>query len=127
MFEQPYFSKITKDAISLPTCTIIANDLRHMFSTLWNDFISSPPTSSNILSLTITQLNACASDMMLNSTKAWAASYDDSHRERATTTTLALWPKFVEYVKNDHLDKMSTKGWDPHTISLSSLPHTMQA
>lgn len=120
MYGLSYFSSIVKDAISLPHSTLKANDLRHMFVTLWRDFIATP--STNLLNLSTTHLHACASDMMLNSTKAWDASYDDSHRERAMLTTLSLWPKFVEFVREAHLDKESTKEWDPLTIPLSSLP-----
>lgn len=115
-----YFSTIASNAISFEGASLNANDLRHMFATLWRDFINSPTTKLHDLS--IEQLNASAADMMLNSTKAWSTSYDDSIRDRAIPTTIALWPKFVEFVRMDHLDKMSIKEWDPLTIGITSLP-----
>jgi len=120
VYELAYFSSIVKGAISLPNMSLNANDLRHMFVTLWMDFINTP--STNMLNLSISHLNASATSMMLNSTNAWDASYDDSHMDRAMLTTLAMWPKFVEFVKEAHLDKEATKEWDPLTIPLSSLP-----
>lgn len=119
-YKGPYFSYIASKAISLDGVQLKANDLRHMFATLWRDFINSP--STQLLSLTITQLNASAADLMLNSTQAWSASYDDSSRDRAIHTTLSLWPKFQEFVKQAHIDHHSTKEWDPLTIDLDSLP-----
>ena len=106
-YKGPYFSYIASKAISLDGVQLKANDLRHMFATLWRDFINSP--STQLLSLTITQLNASAADLMLNSTQAWSASYDDSSRDRAIHTTLSLWPKFQEFVKQAHIDHHSTK------------------
>lgn len=115
-----YFSTVSSNAISFDGVHLNANDLRHMFATLWRDFINSPTTKLHDLS--IAQLNASAADMMLNSTQAWSSSYDDSIRDRAIPITLAMWPSFVDFVKNDHLDKMSTNEWDPLTIDIDSLP-----
>lgn len=120
-YKGPYFSYVTSKAMPLGEgIHIKANDVRHLFATLWRDFINSP--STQLINLTITQLNASAADLMLNSTQAWSASYDDSLRDRAIITTFSLWPKFQEFVKQAHLDHMSTKEWDPLTTSLTCLP-----
>lgn len=58
---------------------------------------------------------------MLNSTTAWNMSYDDSTRNRAISTSISLWPKFVEFVKQTHLATTSREEWDPLTIDLSML------
>ena len=119
VYEQAYFSLIAKGGISLPHMSLKANDLRHMFVTLWMDFINTP--STHLLNLSISQLNACASNMMLNSTNAWDASYDDSHMDRAMLTTLAMWPKFVEFVREAHFDRASEEAWDPLIIDMGLL------
>lgn len=119
-YQGPYFSLVASKAISLNGVALKANDLRHMFATQWRDFINHPTTQ--LLNLTIQQLNASAADLMLNSTHAWSASYDDTSRDRAIHTTLSLWPKFQEHAKQAHLDHISTKAWDPLAISLDSLP-----
>ena len=115
-----YFSTIASKAISFDGVSLNANDLRHMFATLWRDFINSP--STKLLNLTIAQLNASAADLMLNSTQAWSSSYDDTSRDRAIHTTLSLWPKFKEFVKEAHLDHSSKQKRDPLTIDIDSLP-----
>lgn len=119
-FKDPYFSYIASKAISFGGLHLKANDLRHMFATLWRDFINSP--STHLLNHTIAQLNASAADLMLNSTQAWSSSYDDTSRDRAIHSTLSLWPKFREFVHQAHLDHQSTKAWDPISIDIDSLP-----
>lgn len=120
LFKGPYFSYVVSQAISVGGIHLTANDVRHMFVTLWRDFLNTP--STKLLDLTIHQLSASAADLMLNSTTAWSISYDDSTRNRAIHTTLALWPHFIEFVRQAHLDAMSRKGWDPLTIDIDSLP-----
>lgn len=118
-YQSSYFSYIASKAISFDGVQLKANDLRHMFATLWRDFINSP--STHLLSHTITQLNANAADLMLNSTQAWSASYDDTSRDRAIHTTLSLWPQFQEFVNQAHITHSSTKEWDPLTLPLDEL------
>ncbi len=118
-YKGSYFSNICSQALSFDGHHITANDVRHMFVTLWQDFISHP--STKLLDMTMQQMNASAADLMLNSTDAWAIAYDDSIRERAINTTLALWPQFGEFVEQAHLDSISKEEWDPLTIDMSAL------
>jgi precorrin-6B methylase 1 len=78
-----------------------------MFATAWKDFVNSPIVAHTQLSSM--QLTAAAADMMLNSTEVWDRHYDDSNRGRGTQLVLDLWPQFVEFVKQQHLDKASEK------------------
>ena len=118
MHKGPYFSYICSKAISLVGVHLTANDIRHMFVTLWRDFVNSPSTT--LLDLTINQACASAADLMLNSTTAWTMSYDDTNRSRAIHTTLALWPKFTEFVEQTHLDFISRKEWNPITTPIDA-------
>lgn len=120
LYKGPYFSFVVSQAISVGGIHLTANDVRHMFVTLWRDFLNSP--STKLLDQTIQQLSASAADLMLNSTTAWSISYDDSTRDRAIHTTLALWPQFRQFVQQAHLDTVSRKAWDPLTFDLDSLP-----
>lgn len=120
LYKAPYFSYIVSNVISFGGHHITANDVRHMFVTLWKDFLNSP--STKLLDLTIHDLSACAADLMLNSTAAWSISYDDTLRSRAIHTSLHLWPQFIEFVKQAHIDVTSTKPWDPLTIDVNLLP-----
>lgn len=120
LINDKYMSSVVSKAISLEGVHLTANDVRHMFVTLWRDFLNSP--STKLLDLSIHQASACAADLMLNSTASWDISYDDTTRRRAIHLTLSLWPKFVEFVKEAHLDHMSSKEWDPITTPLDALP-----
>ena len=73
------------------------------------------------LDLTLTQMEACASDLMLNSTHAWP-TYDDSTRSRATNLAISLWPHFKEFVRQAHIASTSTMEVDPLNIDLATLP-----
>lgn len=121
-YKEAYFSYVCSKAISLYGVHLTANDMRHMFVTLWKDFINSPTT--NLLHLTVHQACASAADLMLNSTAAWGISYDDTNRSRGLHTTHDLWPKFTDFVKQAHLDAMSRNEWDPIHTPLSVLPHS---
>lgn len=123
LYHAPYFSYVCSKAISIGGVHLTANDVRHMFVTLWKDFVSAP--STQLLDLTIHQACASAADLMLNSTKSWSISYDDTNRNRAINITLALWPKFTKFVREAHLDATSTKPWDPLTSSLTDLPRQL--
>ncbi|MFN7835817.1 MAG: hypothetical protein ACK5NY_08560 [Burkholderiaceae bacterium] len=120
LIKENYFGYVVSKAISVDGVHLTANDVRHMFVTLWRDFLSSP--STKLLDLTIHQASACAADLMLNSTSAWDISYDDTTRNRAIHLVLKLWPKFIEFVKEAHLDFVSRKDWDPLSIHLEVLP-----
>lgn len=119
LIDPTYMPSVVSKAISTDGVHLTANDVRHMFVTLWRDFLSSP--STQLLDLTIQQASACAADLMLNSTASWNISYDDTTRQRTILITLSLWPKFVDFVREAHLDFMSTNEWDPITIDLHTI------
>jgi hypothetical protein len=119
-YKGPYFSMVCSKAISVGGIHLTANDVRHMFVTLWRDFLNHP--STKLIDLTIQQMSASAADLMLNTTAAWNLAYDDTTRNRAIHTTLSLWPKFVEFVHEAHLDALSKKEWNPLTIDIDTLP-----
>lgn len=73
------------------------------------------------MSLSTQQLDAAAADLMLNSTAAWNATYDDSTRARGVQASLAMWPAFAAFVHEQHLDAQSATAWDPLTIELERL------
>ena len=58
---------------------------------------------------------------MLNSPVAWDKAYDDTNKNRAIMTTMALWPKFMEFVERAHVLKMSEEEWDPLSIEFDEL------
>lgn len=120
IYKEAYFSYVCSKAISFEGVHLTANDMRHMFVTLWKDFVNSPNTK--LLNLTIHQACATAADLMLNSTAAWSISYDDTNRSRGIHTALDLWPKFTQFVKQAHLDAKSKKEWNPILTSTSDLP-----
>ena len=111
LYKAPYFSYVCSKAISPLGVHLTATDVRHMFVTLWRDFVTSPTTT--LVDLSINQACASAADLMLNSTTAWDISYDDTNRSRAIHSTQALWPKFTEFVHQSHLDFVSKQDWNP--------------
>lgn len=115
----PYFSTICSNLLTFNGERATANTFRHMFTTVWRDFTSCPTTT--LMGLTIQEVDAAAAELMLNSTEAWNATYDDSNRARGISTTLALWPKFVDFVHEQHKDIASEQAWDPLTIDLGLL------
>ena len=116
-YHDAYFSTVCTQAIAIPTITAVV--LRHMFITLWRDFISHPHT--NLHSLNAQQLEVAAANLMLNSTHAWD-SYDDSTRHRGTSTAMAMWPAFSSFAHEHHLTKSSEEEWDPLDIDLDDPP-----
>ena len=119
VYAGPYFSTISANLLTFGEVRCTAVDFRHIFATLWKDFIASPTTQLH--GLTTQQLEEAAAGLMLNSPAAWAISYDDSTVSRGIHTTLALWPKFQAFVKAQHLDKASEEPWDPLTVDLAAL------
>lgn len=115
----PYFSTVVAGLLTFKQQRCTANTFRHMFTTAWRDFTSSPHTK--LLELTVQDLEAATADLMLNSTDAWNATYDDSTRARGMLATLALWPKFQEFVKEQHTDLHSQEPWDPLATALGQL------
>jgi hypothetical protein len=118
-YQPAYFSTVVSNLLTMYGVRCTANTFRHFFSTAWRDFISSPTTQ--LVGFTIHQLEEVAASMMLNSTDAWATSYDDSTMDRGMHSILALWPKFLTFVYEHHLDKVTEEPWDPLTATMAEL------
>lgn len=121
-YRDAYFSTVVANNISIGQERLTANDLRHMFVTAWRDFINCP--STQLVHLTAQELNAAAADMMLNSTEAWTAAYDDTNRDRSIHMVFCKWPQFMSFVKESHLDHVSREPVDPLTVDLAALSIT---
>lgn len=115
----PYFSTVCGGLLTFRDQRCTANVVRHMFTTAWRDFTAHPKTQ--LLDLTIQQLDAATADLMLNSTDAWNATYDDATRARGLQVTLAMWPHFTNFVHEQHLDAASQAAWDPLAATLAAL------
>lgn len=118
-YQLAYFSTVVGDYLTFDGVRTTANHWRHVFTTLWRDFLSSPTTK--LLDFTVQQLEEGAAQLMLNSTQAWNAAYDDTDKLRAILHTQALWPKFREFVHNVHTAKMSEEPWNPLAIHHDAL------
>lgn len=118
-YQLPYFSTVVGDYLTFAGVRCTANHWRHVFTTLWRDFLACPTTK--LLDYSVQQLEEGAAQLMLNSTEAWNAAYDDTDKVRAILHTMALWPQFQEYVHSMHDAKMSEKAWDPLTTAFDSL------
>lgn len=118
-YQPSYFSTVVGDYLTFQGVRCTANHWRHVFTTLWRDFLACPTTK--LLDFTVQQLEEGAAQLMLNSTQAWNAAYDDTDKIRAILHTQALWPKFREYVHNVHAAKMSEEPWDPLTTAHDAL------
>jgi hypothetical protein len=124
-YKEAYFSTVCGNLLTMgdspnsQNTRVTSKDIRHMFATGWRDFTNHPGT--HLRGLTTEQLDAAAADLMLNSTEAWNAAYDDSNRVRGMSTTMALWPSFLKFMHEQHLDKMSEEPWDPLAIDFEAL------
>lgn len=76
---------------------------------------------NSMLGITLGELELGASHFMLNSPIAWDKAYDDTHKNRAIMQTIALWPKFQEFVERSHALKASEEPWDPLSIEFDEL------
>lgn len=120
MYKDAYFSTVGGNLLTIDVeHRVTANTIRHKMCTLFRDWSNHP--SAQLRGLTIEQVEVAAADMMLNSTDAWSIAYDDTNRSRATCTIMALWPKFKEFVHQQHLDKVSEEAWDPLTTDFEAL------
>jgi len=118
-YQDEYFSTIVGNLLTFNGVRTTANTWRHKFATMWRDFISSPAT--HLLDLTVQHLEAGAAQLMLNSTEAWNAAYDDTDKCRAILHTLHLWPQFVDFAHKAHLAKQSEEEFDPLTTPFDQL------
>lgn len=115
-YESGYFSTIVGDALTFDGVRFGARGMRHFFATIWRDFIHT--TSMHLLEHTIRELEAHASDLMQNSPASWDAAYDEALIVRGAQHSIALWPKFEEFVHAQHMLAMSRKDVDPLTLVL---------
>ena len=119
MYRGPYFSIVGGNILSFGAERCTANTFRHLFITAYRDFLASPTTQ--LLGLTTQQLEEAAAAMTLNSPAVWDAAYDDTNVSRGIHSCLSLWPKFVEFVHEQHLDKASQEPWDPLVVAMADL------
>ncbi len=105
---------LTKDLQQRAT----ANTLRHMYASTWLDYIH---TMAHAMSNhAIQQLHGAGAAMMQNTPDVWG-SYDDSLMDRYYLSAMAHWPKFKEFVKEQHTKLMSRKPWDIHEETVLEL------
>lgn len=116
-----YFSTICSNQLVFNGTRLTSNKLRHLFVTGWKDFMQHPSTF--LVRQQVTDLTQAASTMMLNTPEVWGA-YDDTTTDRALYSAMAFWPKFQEFMKEQHLDMTSRKPWDPLAADFASLQIT---
>lgn len=119
VYGEDYFSTICSGVLSYDGVHLTCNDLRHKFVTSWRDFVNSPTTQ--LYEFSVQQACAAASNLMLNSTQVWDATYDDTNRARGILIVMRLWPKFLNFLKEQHLDLESREDWNPLTTPLDEL------
>lgn len=120
LYPQAYWSVICSKALKLPDGRrVTAKDYRHLFVTMWRDFINNPKTQ--LEGLTLHALDAAAAHMMCSSTEAFTNAYDDTNRSRGQMTVMEMYNKFQAFVREDFLDLQSQQVVDPSTVALESL------
>lgn len=118
-YNPQYFSTTCAKALTINGVRFTATAMRHMFATVYRDFIHHP--SSHLLEHTIEELQASAATLMQNTSTSWDVAYDDSIIDRGVSIALAMWPKFSSFVEEDHKVKKSRKPFDPLTIDIALL------
>lgn len=118
-YKAEYFSTYCGNQLVFKGKRLTTRELRHKFITGWRDFIHHP--STYLLREAVAQVEEATAGMMLNSRQAWDSTYDDSTIDRSLFTALVHWPKFQEFMKQQHLDKASKESIDPTTFDFSSM------
>lgn len=118
-YKPDYFSTYCGNLLVFKGKRLTTRELRHIFITGWRDFIHHP--STYFVREAVAQVEEATAGMMLNSRKAWDSTYDDSTTDRSIFTAMAHWPKFQEFMKEQHLDKASKVTIDPTTFDFSSI------
>lgn len=111
-----YFSTIVGDALTFDGVRFGARGMRHFFATIWRDFIHT--STMHLLEHTIRELEAHASDLMQNSPASWDVAYDEALVVRGAQHSIALWPKFEEFVCAQHHAIASRKEVSPLDLVL---------
>ena len=119
MYKKENFSLFCSKLLSTKDIRFNSNDLRHMVVTGWLDYENYP--TSCFHNLVLEHVNKETSKMMLNSVQVWNTTYDDSQVDRSLLSTIAQWPKFQEFMKQQHLDKASEVDVDPLTFDFSQM------
>lgn len=110
------FSTFVGDAYLFNGVRFGVGGMRHFFATIWRDFIHT--SSMHLLEHTIKELEAHCSDLMVNSPASWGVAYDEPIIVRGAQHSIALWPKFEEFVHAHHVLSMSRKEVDHLTLVL---------
>ena len=105
LYKEAYFSTVSTTALSFNQQKCTSRHFRHLFTTNYKAFTTDPGTTLRGISAHVVQ--QAAADLMLTSTQMLDSTYDDSAREKGTAAVMSLWPKFKEYVKEQHLKKRS--------------------
>jgi type IV secretory pathway TrbF-like protein len=72
----------------------------------------------HLLEHTIRELEAHASDLMQKSPASWDVAYDEAIIVRGSQHSIALWPKFEEYVHAQHMLATSRREVNPLNLEL---------
>lgn len=113
-YKSGYFSSHVGDVLTFDGVRFGARGMRHFFATTWRDFIHT--SSMHLLEHTIRELEAHASDLMQNSPASWDVAYDEALIVRGAQHSIALWPKFEEFVHAQHMLATSRKEVTPLTL-----------
>ena len=118
-YGKEHFSIVVGDLLTTKGERLTATKLRHMFITMWLDYMQDLTSIAN--KMVVDELGKATSSMMLNSLKVWSAYYDDANFDRCFLSTLTHWDKFQKFVEEKHLDKESEKPIDASTFDFFSL------
>lgn len=119
IYAQAYWSIVCSDKLSFGGHKLTAKHFRHLFATAWRDYINSPASQLNEIS--VRALDVAAAELMLSSTDAYDVAYDDTNRARTINTIFHHWDKFVEFVHEQHKDIKSREPFNPITIDMQLL------
>ncbi len=118
-FNPKYWSTAVTNMLAFDGERYTPTAMRHMFATIFRDFMCSPKMRAAVQPNTEGPDGAAA--MMLNSTAAWDMAYDDSTYDRHANAILEIYPQFREYVHQVHLVKKSEEPFNPLTMALADL------
>lgn len=119
LYGKEHFSIVVGDLLTTKDVRLTGTKLRHMFITMWFDYMHDSTTLAN--KMVVEELGKSTSSMMLNSLEVWRSSYDDATFDRTFLSTCAHWGKFQRFVEEKHLDKESEKPIEPSTFDFFSL------
>lgn len=119
-YSPPYWSQVCSKALRLPDGRrVTAKDFRHLFATMWRDFINQP--SAQLAGLNLHTLDAAAAHMMCSSTIAFTNAYDDTNMARGMFYVMQHYGDFRAFAREDFLDCQSRQSINPSAIDLSNI------